>query len=217
MTDNDWIILARYGVTPDNLTVGGSLDLRHTPITALPDNLTVAGWLDLCGTAITALPDNLTVAGWLDLSYIAITALPDNLTVAGSIYLRHTPITALPDNLTVGELDLCGTAITALPDNLTVAVWLGLSRTAITALPDNLTVGGSIDLSGTRIKPLYFDERNYRLDRAGDHYHVGCRRFTAAEAIAHWGSPKYPDKARGAAFVAAVMAEENRRNAIKGS
>jgi hypothetical protein len=178
MTDNDWKILARYGVTPDNLTVVGSIDLRHTPITALPDNLTVVGWL----------------------------------------YLRHTPITALPDNLTVaGWLDLRGTAITALPDNLTVGGHLDLSRTAITALPDNLIVSGSLDLRGTAIKPLYVDARNYRLDRAGDHYHAGCRRFTAAEAIAHWGASKYPDKARGAAFVAAVMAEENRRNAIKGS
>jgi hypothetical protein len=177
ITENDWIILASYGVTPDNLTVAGSLDLK----------------------------------------YIAITALPDNLTVAGSIYLRHTPITALPDNLTVGKwLDLRGRFITALPDNLTVGEWLDLSRTAITALPDNLTVGGSIDLNGTRIKPLYVDARGYRLDRAGDHYHAGCRRLTAAEAIAHWGASTYPDKARGAAFVAAVMAEENRRNAIKG-
>ena len=138
MTDNDWKILARHGVTPDNLTVAGSLDVSDTPISALPDNLTVAKWL-------------------------------------------------------------------------------AVSRTPITALPDNLTVSGSLDLHGTAIKPLYVDERNYRLDRAGDHYHAGCRRFTAAEAIAHWGAPKYPDKARGAAFVAAVLAEENRRNAVKGS
>ena len=64
---------------------------------------------------------------------------------------------------------------------------------------------------------LYYDERGYRLDRAGDHYHAGCRRFTAVQAIAHWGASTYFDKARGAAFVAAVMAEENRRNAIKES
>jgi hypothetical protein len=156
MTDNDWKILAGHGVTPDNLTV--------------------AGWLDLSGTPINALPDNLIVSGWLDLSY--------------------TPINALPDNLIVSE-------------------WLDLSGTPINALPDNLTVGGWLDLRGTRIKPLYVNARNYRLDRAGDHYHAGYCRFTAAEAIAHWGASKYPDKARGAAFVAAVMAEENRRNAIK--
>jgi hypothetical protein len=37
----------------DNLTVGGSLDLEGTGITALPDNLTVGGSLDLEGTGIT--------------------------------------------------------------------------------------------------------------------------------------------------------------------
>ena len=38
---------------PDNLTVGGSLYLRGTQITALPDNLTVGGSLYLSGTQIT--------------------------------------------------------------------------------------------------------------------------------------------------------------------
>jgi len=37
---------------PDGLTVGGSLDLRGTKITALPDGLTVGGSLDLRGTKI---------------------------------------------------------------------------------------------------------------------------------------------------------------------
>ena len=69
---------------------GGSLDLRVTGITALPDNLTVGGSLDLenC-TGITALPDNLTVGGYLDLRGTGITALPDNLTVGGSLYLEN--------------------------------------------------------------------------------------------------------------------------------
>ena len=68
---NEFIkLLERKGVDftldGDNLTVGGSLDLRGTGITALPDNLTVGGSLDLqdC-TGITALPDNLTVGGYL--------------------------------------------------------------------------------------------------------------------------------------------------------
>ena len=80
---------------------------------ALPDNLTVGGWLDLSGTKITALPDNLTVGGDLYLSGTGITALPDNLTVGGNLDLSGTGITALPDNLTVGGgLDLSGTGIT---------------------------------------------------------------------------------------------------------
>ena len=86
---------------PDNLTVGGSLDLSGcTGLTALPDNLTVGGWLDLrrC-TGLTALPDNLTVGGSLDLSgCTGLTALPDNLTVGGSLDLRRcTGLTAIPD------------------------------------------------------------------------------------------------------------------------
>ena len=72
------------------------------------DNLTVGGSLYLRGTGITALPDNLTVGGSIDLQdCTGITALPDNLTVGGSLYLRGTGITALPDNLTVGgSIDL---------------------------------------------------------------------------------------------------------------
>ena len=152
MTPNDWKILARFGVTPDNLSVGGWLFLRDSAITTLPDNLSVGGWLFLRDSAITTLPDNLSVGGWLD-----------------------------------------------------------LSGTAITTLPDNLSVGGSLHLSGTAITTLYKDPRGYRLDRAGDYYHAGCRRFTAAEAVAHWGAPQYPDPERGAAYVAAVTAEEARR------
>ena len=54
-TPEDWIILSRHGVTPDNLTVNWSLYLSHTGITELPDNLTVNGWLDLRHTGITPI------------------------------------------------------------------------------------------------------------------------------------------------------------------
>ena len=47
----------------DGLSVGGSLDLEGTQITALPDGLSVGGYLDLRGTQITALPDGLSVGG----------------------------------------------------------------------------------------------------------------------------------------------------------
>jgi hypothetical protein len=104
-------------------------------ITSLPDNLTVGGSLDLEGAAITSLPDNLTVGGSLYLEGAAITSLPDNLTVGGSLNLEGTAITSLPDNLTVGgSLNLRGTAITSLSDNLTVGGYLNLEGTAITNL-----------------------------------------------------------------------------------
>ena len=93
MKKSDWNILKDYGITKDNLTVGGYLDLRGTAITSLPDNLTIGGGLYLRGTAITSLPDNLTVGGGLDLEGTAITSLPDNLTIGGGLYLRGTAIT----------------------------------------------------------------------------------------------------------------------------
>jgi len=163
-------------------------------------------------TPRSALPEGLTVGGWLDLRHTQITALPESLTVGGGLYLSHTQITALPDNLTVGGwLDLRHTQITALPESLTVGGYLDLRHTQITALPESLTVGGWLDLTDTQITALLNDPRGHRLDRAGTHYHAGCRRFTASEALAHWGSPSYPDRARGDAYVAAVKAEEARR------
>ena len=79
---------------PDNLTVGGNLDLYDCAgITQLPDGLTVGGSLQLSGTAITSLPDNLTVGGYLDLGDTGITQLPDGLTVGGSLKLSGTGIT----------------------------------------------------------------------------------------------------------------------------
>ena len=74
MTQSEKIAhLRRYVSVPDNLSVGGSLDLRGTAITSLPDNLSVGGYLDLQGTAITSLPDNLSVGGSLYLQGTAIT------------------------------------------------------------------------------------------------------------------------------------------------
>ena len=68
-----------YTVDGHNLTVGGSLYLRGTGITALPDNLTVGGYLDLEGTGITALPDNLDCEGlYLDPEKISNTAYREN-------------------------------------------------------------------------------------------------------------------------------------------
>ena len=47
--------------SPDNLRVGGYLDLRNTPITHIGDNLRVGGNLDLRNTPITHIGDNLYV------------------------------------------------------------------------------------------------------------------------------------------------------------
>lgn len=106
---------------PDNLTIGGGVDLSAFQITALPKGLVVYDFLYLSGLPITTLPGDLIVMGSLDLSNTPITSLPDNLVVTGALDLTNTPITTLPDGLTVGEaLDVTGTRLTSLPDNLTL-------------------------------------------------------------------------------------------------
>jgi len=140
---------------PENLRVGGDIDLRDIAITSLPGGLTVGQNLYLSGTAITELPEGLTVGGFLDLSGTAITSLPEGLTVGQNLYLSGTAITELPEGLTVGGgLYLSGTAITSLPEGLTVGGFLDLSGTAVTSLPGGLTVGGGLDLRGTAVTSL---------------------------------------------------------------
>ena len=120
--------------------------------------LTVRGALDLTGcTGLTALPDGLSVGGWLDLT-------------------GCTGLTALPDGLSVGaSIDLRGC-------------------TGLTALPAALSVGGSLYLSGCTGLDHYCvgrDARGYAFYgipmRDGPHVVAGCRNFTGAQALAHWG------------------------------
>jgi hypothetical protein len=140
---------------PNNLVVDGSLDLYSTKITELPENLVIGGYLNVYGTKITELPERLVVGGHLDLRDTKIIKLPDNLVIGGGLGLSGTKITELPENLVVGgSLDLEGTRITKLPERLVVGDWLDLYGTNITALPDNLMVGGWLDLRDTEITKL---------------------------------------------------------------
>ena len=95
-----------------------------------------------------------------------------------------------------GWLSLRGcTALTALPDGLIVGGWLDLSGCkGLTALPRGLTVAGSLYLSGCTGLDRYCvgrDARDYAFYgvpmRDGAHVVAGCRNFTAAQALAHWG------------------------------
>lgn len=64
-----------FSELPDNLTVGGHLDLELTNISELPDNLTVGGYLNLRGTNISELPDNkkeTSFLSWKNGKYIKV-------------------------------------------------------------------------------------------------------------------------------------------------
>ena len=83
----------------------------------------------------------------------------------------------------------------ALPDGLIVGGWLDLSGcTALTTLPPGLTVRGWLSLRGCTGLDRYCvgrDKRNYAFFgipmRDGPHVVAGCRNFTGAQALAHWG------------------------------
>jgi hypothetical protein len=61
------VIGVNLSLVKNNLSVGGSLDLRNTQITELPDSLSVGSSLYLGGTQITELTDSLSVGDCLDL------------------------------------------------------------------------------------------------------------------------------------------------------
>ena len=121
-----------------------------------------------------------------------------------------------------GALDLYDCkALTALPDGLAVGGWLDLSRcTALTALPEGLTVGETLDLTGcTSLTALprritacghtgrMIAHSDYPLIWDGSRYHAGCRHFTTAEALDHWGDAQRTD-ARARIFHAAIRAHQ---------
>ena len=50
------------------------------------------------------------------------------------------------------------------------------------------------------------DGRGYRLTFRAGYYEAGCRRFTHAEAVAHWSNPDHPAPESAALLLAAVEA-----------
>ena len=79
----------KLNVIEGKINYKGSLDLEGcTGITSLPDNLTVGGSLDLRGTGITSLPDNLTVGGYLDLRGTGITNKNVNTVLSADARMR---------------------------------------------------------------------------------------------------------------------------------
>jgi len=87
-------IKLEYGLplTPEDINVGGSLDLENTSITSLPENLQIGATLFLKNTLITSLPKNLKIGGHLDIQETKISFLPPDLEVGKNIYIFDTPL-----------------------------------------------------------------------------------------------------------------------------
>lgn len=139
-------------VLPDNLTVGGSLDVRGSTICSLPRNLTVGHSLAIIDTCIATLPSNLKIGGSLFAGNSALVSLPFDLVVGVTYSLENTKITHLPANMTVqGDLILCNTPLKSLPLNLRVEGCLSAGGTQICSVPSCLSVGEDISLQNTNL------------------------------------------------------------------
>ena len=55
-------------LTPDDLKVGGNLDLEESLMKSLPDNLEVGGNLEIQYSQIESLPNNLKIEGNFDVA-----------------------------------------------------------------------------------------------------------------------------------------------------
>jgi hypothetical protein len=123
---------------PDNLYVGGELNLEGTNIKQIPKGLYVGGDFRLVALKIKSLPKDLNVDGGLDLGYCTdLTSLPNNLEVGGYLSLYNTKITSLPEGLQVGEnLYLDHTMINTLPKGLQVDGDLSITNNPLAKLSD---------------------------------------------------------------------------------
>jgi hypothetical protein len=123
---------------PDNLYVGGKLNLEGTNIKQIPKGLYVGDDFILVGLEIKSLPKDLNLDGGLDLGYCTdLTSLPNNLKVGGYLSLYNTKITSLPEGLQVGwDLYLDYTMINTLPKGLQVDGDLSITNNPLAKLSD---------------------------------------------------------------------------------
>jgi uncharacterized Zn-binding protein involved in type VI secretion len=192
-TAEDWAILARFGITPENYKTLTRVDVWNCPgLTTLPD-----------------LPAAARVYAWNCRDIIRIGDLP----AATQVYMENCPgLTALPDLPAATHVDVYN-----CPSLIRIGDLPAAARVYVRNCPGLIRIGDlpvatSVDVwNCPGLTALHHDPRGYALIRIGDRYFAGCRNFTPAEAIAHWGAPDYPDPQRGAAYVKAVKAEEARR------
>jgi hypothetical protein len=136
-----------------------------------------------------------------------------DLPVATRASVQYCPgLTELPDLPVATRVDVYNCPNLIRIGDLPVATRVSVCHCpGLTELPDLPVATRASVQYCPGLAALYHDSRGYALILIGDRYFAGCRNFTADEAIAHWGSPEYPDPQRGAAYVAAVKAEEERR------
>ena len=95
--NDDWFQLQEFLETKGNppYSLGGSLDLRRTPIKSLENLQSVGGDLYLRGTPIKSLGNLQSVGGYLELYRTPIESLGNLLSVGGGLDLEGTPLSKM--------------------------------------------------------------------------------------------------------------------------
>ena len=115
--NDDWFQLQKFLETKGNppYSIGGSLNLKNSPIESLGNLTSVVGDLVLYRTPIESLGNLLSVGGYLDLENTSIKSLGNLQSVGGYLDLERTTIQSF-ENLTSvgGYLSLKGTPLSMI-------------------------------------------------------------------------------------------------------
>jgi hypothetical protein len=173
-------------------------------------------------TGCATIPAGLVIPGSVTTLDMYGATVPDGLVIPDSVTTLNMDRATIPAGLvipdSVTKLDMYGATIPAglvIPDSVTKLDMRYATIPAGLVIPDSVT---KLDMRYATIlgAPLYTCPRGYKLYALprsnGDAvFWAGCKVFMSrAAAVAHWGGPEYPDRARGDAFVAAVEAYEAR-------
>lgn len=93
-----WKLLNNEPFAEDDLDVKYDLNLEGANITSLPENLKVGGYLELYKTKFKPLPEGLEVVGDLSLMSTLITLLPKGLKVHKDLQIWNTELTKYSDD-----------------------------------------------------------------------------------------------------------------------
>ena len=85
-------------------SVGGNLDLRGTPIKSLGNLQSVGGYLDLFGVQIKSLRKLQSVGGYLDLERTTIQSFENLTSVGGYLSLKGTPLSMIYNREQIREM-----------------------------------------------------------------------------------------------------------------
>lgn len=129
-------------------------------VDSLPDDLVIGGSLELCYSEIKELPKDLYVGGILAIKNCKITSLPTSIVIGKGLVLENCPIEELPEGLEIGFVNEYLGNYHKGGDYINQIILSGFYRglrikdCPIRRLPKGLKVNGRLSIQGTAIEEL---------------------------------------------------------------